>query len=178
MIQPAYGYDYAGRPYYPPMQPAAYPQPVLPQQQQTPQAPPPIRSGGIVSVPNEDEARRYPVAPGVTVTMRDESGPYLYEKTMGYSQLEPPIFRKAKIVFEDTAPQSTQEAAGAPQAPAVEYAELAQLEALRGAVVSDIRDLQAQLEKETAEIRALVAAMIKPDSEPKRTTRKKEAEEE
>ena len=43
--------------------------------------------------------------------------------------------------------------------------------------MDDIRDLQARLEKETAEIRALVAAMIKPEPE-KRTTRKKEAEEE
>ena len=177
MISPQYGYDYTGRPYYPPMQPAAYPQPVMPQQQQGPPTPPPIRSGGIVSVPNEETARSYPVAPGVTVTMRDESGPFLYEKTMGYSQLEPPIFRKARIVFEDTARQSAQEAAGEPQAPAAVYAEIEQLEALRGAVVDDIRDLQARLEKETAEIRALVAAMIKPEPE-KRTTRKKEAEEE
>ena len=175
MISPQY--DYTGRPYYPAMPSAAYPQPMVPPQQM-PQTPPPIRSGGIVSVPSEEVARNYPVAPGVTVTMRDESAPYLYEKTMGYSQLEPPIFRKARIIFEDAAPQSTQEAAGEPQAPPVEYAELAQLEALRGAVVDDIRDLQARLEKETAEIRALVAAMIKPDSEPKRTTRKKEAEEE
>ena len=88
--------------------PQYYPQ--IPQQlqnmygtgQQQP-APQQIRSGGIVSVANEDEARRYPVAPGYTVTMRDENGPYLYEKTMGYSQLDQPIFRKARIVFEDDA---------------------------------------------------------------------------
>lgn len=171
-MQPLYGYEYPGRPYYPAIPTAAYPQPVMPQQQ-TPQAPPPIRSGGIVSVPNEETARNYPVAPGVTVTMRDESGPYLYEKTMGYSQLEPPIFRKAKIVFEDSTPQGAQESAPEPQ---TVYAELAQLEALRGAVAGDIRDLQAQLEKETAEIRALVAAMIKTEPE-KKPARKKEAEE-
>ena len=95
MIYPQYGY-----PYYPQIQ-NAY---TAPQQQPVNQQ---IRSGGIVSVAGEDEARRYPVAPGYTVTMRDENGPYLYEKTMGYSQLDQPIFRKARIVFEDDA-QNTQ----------------------------------------------------------------------
>ena len=166
MIAPQYGYDYAGRPYYPPMQQYQQPMPAQPQPQQQ------IRSGGIVSVLSEEAARNYPVAPGVTVTMRDESAPYLYEKTMGFSQLEPPVFRKARIIFEDA-----QEAPTEPQAAAAVYAELDQLEALRDAVASDIRDLQAQLKKESSEIRSLVAAMIKPEPE-KRTTRKKEADEE
>ena len=86
MIYPQYSYPS----YYPQMQNM-----YTAGQQQQP-APQQIRSGGIVSVANEDEASRYPVAPGYTVTMRDENGPYLYEKTMGYSQLAQPIFRKAR----------------------------------------------------------------------------------
>ncbi|MBP0975931.1 MAG: hypothetical protein J6P20_07705, partial [Oscillospiraceae bacterium] len=104
-----------------------------------------IRSGGIVSVSGEDEARRYPVAPGYTVTMRDETGPYLYEKTMGFSQLDQPIFRKARIVFED-AQESVQNNAGKPEAPAVVYAELSQLEALRDAVAADLNALRSMVE--------------------------------
>lgn len=172
MMQP-YGYDYAGRPVYNMQQQQlqqAYTQQMPQMQAQQPMQQ--IRNGGIVSVPNEDFARSYPVAPGVTVTMRDESGPYLYEKTMGFSQLDQPVFRKARIVFED-AQESHTEA----QQPATVYAEIEQLESLRDAVIADIKDLHSQLDKETAEIRSLVAAMIKPD-EPKRTAKKKEAEEE
>lgn len=140
MSYPQYGYDYTGRQYFQPVNQMFQPAPMPAQQQMQQQ----IRSGGIVSVSGEDEARRYPVAPGYTVTMRDETGPYLYEKTMGFSQLDQPIFRKARIVFED-AHQPTQEAAEQPATPAVVYAELAQLEALREAVTADINDIKAAL---------------------------------
>lgn len=133
MILPQYGYPS----YYPQMQN------MYAAQQQQQSGPQQIRSGGIVSVASEDEARRYPVAPGYTVTMRDETGPYLYEKTMGYSQLDQPVFRKARIVFEDDA-QNTQKKPEEPPAPKVVYAELKQLEALRDAVAIEfkkIRDL-------------------------------------
>lgn len=132
MILPQYGYPS----YYPQMQNMYAAQQQQPSGQQ-------IRSGGIVSVASEDEARRYPVAPGYTVTMRDETGPYLYEKTMGYSQLDQPIFRKARIVFEDDA-QNAQDKEKQPPEPKVVYAELKQLEALRDAVAIEfkkIRDL-------------------------------------
>lgn len=134
-----------GYPYYTPVN-SIYQQPPMPQmqaQQQPVQQQ--IRSGGIVSVSGEDEARRYPVAPGYTVTMRDETGPYLYEKTMGFSQLDQPIFRKARIVFED-AQESAQNNAGKPEAPAVVYAELTQLEALRDAVAADLSALRSMIE--------------------------------
>ena len=140
MSYPQYGYDYTGRQYFQPVNQMYQPAPMPAQQQMQQQ----IRSGGIVSVSGEDEARRYPVAPGYTVTMRDETGPYLYEKTMGFSQLDQPIFRKARIVFED-AHQPTQEATEQPATPAVVYAELAQLEALREAVTADINDIKAAL---------------------------------
>lgn len=153
MIAPQYGY-----PYYNPVN-TIYQQPA-PMPQQQPQQ---IRSGGIVSVSGEDEARRYPVAPGYTVTMRDETGPYLYEKTMGFSQLDQPIFRKARIVFEDDA-QTTQNNAGKQEAPAVVYAELSQLEALRDAVAADLNALRAMVES--------VSEQKKPES------RKKEADSE
>lgn len=131
MILPQYGYPSPS--YYPQMQNM-----YASQQQSNPQQ---IRSGGIVSVASEDEARRYPVAPGYTVTMRDETGPYLYEKTMGYSQLDQPVFRKARIVFEDDA-QNTQKNPEEPPAPKVVYAELKQLEALRDAVAIEFKKIR------------------------------------
>ena len=100
-----------------------------------------------MSVANEDEARRYPVAPGYTVTMRDENGPYLYEKTMGYSQLDQPIFRKARIVFEDDAKiPEQQEKPEEPAEPPKVYAELKQLEALRDAVALEFKKMRDWIE--------------------------------
>ena len=137
MIYPQYSYPS----YYPQMQNM-----YTAGQQQQP-APQQIRSGGIVSVANEDEARRYPVAPGYTVTMRDENGPYLYEKTMGYSQLDQPIFRKARIVFEDDAiKQEQQEKPEEPAEPPKIYAELKQLEALRDAVALEFKKMRDWVE--------------------------------
>ena len=139
MIYPQYGYPSPS--YYPQMQNVYSGQQQAVQQQ--------IRSGGIVSVASEDEARRYPVAPGYTVTMRDENGPYLYEKTMGYSQLDQPIFRKARIVFEDDV--TTQEKQEEPSEPPKVYAELKQLEALRDAVAIEfkkIRDMFDSMKEE------------------------------
>ena len=138
MIYPQYSYP--SPTYYPQMQNMYG----TAQQQPAPQQ---IRSGGIVSVANEDEARRYPVAPGYTVTMRDENGPYLYEKTMGYSQLDQPIFRKARIVFEDDAiKQEKQEKPEEPAEPPKVYAELKQLEALRDAVAIEFKKMRDWIE--------------------------------
>ena len=144
MIAPQFGYDYTGRPYYPPVN-GLYMQPLPQVQPQQQSAQPQIRSGGIVSVSGEEEARRYPVAPGYTVTMRDETGPYLYEKTMGFSQLDQPIFRKARIVFEDDA-QTAQNKQEAQPKPSVVYAELSQLEALRDAVAADLNALRSMID--------------------------------
>jgi len=87
----------------------------IPQQQQTPlQAPQMpsqaqgniqttnIPSNGFVTVRSEAEARNYPVALGNSVTFRDENLPYIYTKTMGFSQMERPVFDKYKLVKEDS----------------------------------------------------------------------------
>ena len=139
MIYPQYSYT----------SPQYYPQISQMQNMYTPQQQPvqqQIRSGGIVSVANEDEARRYPVAPGYTVTMRDENGPYLYEKTMGYSQLDQPIFRKARIVFEDDHTQEEQKKPEDPAEPPKVYAELKQLEALRDAIAVEFKKIYDRFE--------------------------------
>lgn len=65
----------------------------VPQQQQT-QSP-------FIPVRNEIEARNYPVAYGNSVTFKDENAPYVYSKTMGFSQLDKPVFEKYRLVKED-----------------------------------------------------------------------------
>ena len=56
---------------------------------------------GFVSVRSEAEARNYPIAPGNSITFKDETSPYVYTKTMGFSQLDRPTFEKYKLVKEE-----------------------------------------------------------------------------
>ena len=48
------------------------------------------------------EARSYPVAYGNSVTFKDETAPYIYVKTMGFSQLDTPVFDKYRLVKEQS----------------------------------------------------------------------------
>ena len=75
-----------------------YPNFYQPQAQQMPQA---QQTSGFVSVRSEAEARSYPVAYGNSVTFKDETSPYIYTKTMGFSQLDRPIFDKYKLIKEE-----------------------------------------------------------------------------
>ena len=79
---------------YQQMYPSYYP----PQHIQQPQQ---IQNSGFVSVSSEVEARNYPVAPGNSVTFKDETAPYIYTKTMGFSQLDQPVFDKYKLIKEE-----------------------------------------------------------------------------
>lgn len=65
-------------------------------------------NNGIVSVRSEMEARSYPIAPGNSVIFKNESEPFIYTKTMGFSQLDQPVFECYRLVRE-----TTQETAGA-----------------------------------------------------------------
>ena len=81
-----------------------YPQYFQPQQIPMPQTQTPAQqtqTSGFVSVRSEEEARNYPIAYGNSVTFKDENAPYIYTKTMGFSQLDRPIFDKYKLVKEE-----------------------------------------------------------------------------
>ena len=71
---------------------------------------PAIQQSGFVLVPSEQEARNYPVAPGNSVTFKDENAPYCYVKTMGFNQLDRPTFERYRLVKEDS-PVTPQNAA-------------------------------------------------------------------
>lgn len=86
---------------------------------------PQIQSGGIIRVTNEEEARKYPVAPGFSVTFIDENGSNLYTKTAGFSQFEAPRFEKYRLIKQNEAVSEP----GKEKTP--EYATKAEIEALR-----------------------------------------------
>lgn len=69
------------------------------------QQPQQIQNGGFISVHNIQEAFNYPVAPGNSVTFKDENSPYIYVKTKGFSQLEEPIFKKFRLIEESDTQQ-------------------------------------------------------------------------
>ena len=83
--------------------------------QQTQQQNNQIQNGGFVSVRNIEEAYNYPVAPGNSITFKDENAPYVYTKTKGFSQLDQPVFEKYRLVKEEEMPpESTQKPVEAP----------------------------------------------------------------
>lgn len=119
------------------------------QVQQQPQQQMPIQNGGFVVVPNIDTARNWPVAPGNSVTFKDESAPYIYTKTMGYSQLDAPRFEKYRLMKEEITEEVAQQAVqNAVQERC--YAEMADIEALRGQLDTlrkEVTRLSVEIEK-------------------------------
>lgn len=114
-----------------------------------------IQNGGFVSVHNENEARNYPIAPGNSVTFKDENAPYVYTKTQGFSQLDRPVFEKYRLVKEEEY-QPQQVAQNAPtsaekteQANNIDYALKSDLRALWG----EIEELKKRIPKSKEEIK-------------------------
>lgn len=83
-----------------------------------------IQNGGFVFVKDINEAMNYPVALGNSVTFKNESQPYIYTKTLGFSQLDQPIFEVFRLVKEDKSPvkeESASEETVVEPAPTIEY---------------------------------------------------------
>lgn len=130
-------------PYYQPMM--TQPQ-NIPQAQTVQQTQPTTQQNGFVHVQSENDARMYPVAPGNSVTFIDDNAPYCYVKTMDMSQLDRPKFEKYRLVKEEDAPVSRQNAAEAIlEAPKVNvaYALKSDLDALWG----EIEAIKDKIEK-------------------------------
>ncbi|MBO7436040.1 hypothetical protein J6U76_08660 [bacterium] len=122
---------------------------------QTQQSPRPAIQQGLVLVQSEQEARSYPVAPGNSITFKDESGPYCYVKTMGFNQLDRPSFERYRLVKEDAPkePQSgPQSGEQAEKALSIEYASKADVDALRADVEAVKAKLKARAAKKQREV--------------------------
>lgn len=103
-----------------------------------------IQNGGFISVPSEEDARRYPVAPGNSVTFKNENAPYVYTKTMGFSQLDRPLFEKFRLVKEeDNGVQSDVKEGSSSQAEPIQYLVQEDLDPL----VKDIKHIQTKIKE-------------------------------
>ena len=136
-IQPNYNY-----------QQQAYPNAQMQMAAQNQQTQPQIQNGGFIQVHNEDEARNYPIAPGNSVTFKDENAPYVYTKTMGFSQLDRPIFEKYRLVKEEDIQTQNQPVSAeiAQQTNNIDYALKTDLAALQ----AEINTLKQRIEELTA----------------------------
>ena len=150
---PFYPYqpNYFGTPYnyQQPQQPMTQQPQQMPQQTQ----PRPAIQQGLVLVQSEQEARSYPVAPGNSITFKDESGPYCYVKTMGFNQLDRPSFERYRLVKED----APQEAQSAPQS----GEQAGQSSSIAYALKSDVAKLWDELEAVKAKLTAKPAKKAK-----------------
>lgn len=152
-----YNNYYPYNPYTQPYQ-VANSQMQQPIQQQT--QPQQMHNGGYVSVRSEDEARMYPVAPGNSVTFINELAPFIYKKTMGFSQFDKPIFEVFEVI---------------PKKPPTSEDTDKTIKDITYAEKSDIEALQATIEALKGDIDTLNSKIS--TFETKKTKTKKEDEE-
>jgi hypothetical protein len=127
----------------------------LQQQQIQQQQPQQIQNGGFVSVRSEDEARNYPVAPGNSVTFRNEVAPYVYTKTMGFSQLDRPVFDKYRLVKEeDYKPENAEKPQE--QTPTIDLSDYVQRSEL-DAIFAEIGAIKDEIGKKKTEKKKVAA---------------------
>ena len=133
------------------------------QQQSQQMQQPAIQQSGFVLVQSEQEARAYPVAPGNSITFKDESQPYCYVKTMGFNQLDRPTFERYRLVKEDMPAEAAESATTAQtqqEKATVDYA------------------LKADLKAVWVEIEALKEKISKKQSKPKKATEQEAVDDE
>ena len=109
-----------------------------PQNYQNQQIPPQAQNG-LIGIPSENDARNYPVAYGNSAIFKDENAPYIYTKTMGFSQLEPPKFEKYRLIKEE----ATEQAPTTTPEKTVEYIEKSEFDSLK----AEIDSLKADADK-------------------------------
>lgn len=125
--------------------PASYQQYQAPNYQMTAQPQPmQIQNGGFVSVRSAREAFDYPVALGNSVTFKDETAPYIYVKTRGFSQLEEPVFEQFQLVKVNAAKKSSETPVQAVKTPGDKIIEYA-LKSDTAALWSEIEAIKTKL---------------------------------
>lgn len=128
---------------------------------------PAIQQSGFVLVQSEQEARAYPVAPGNSITFKDESQPYCYVKTMGFNQLDRPTFERYRLVKEDSpvsAQNATTSADSADGSKDTAYALKSDVAALWGAV-DEIREKIKQQSDKKPTKKKLIEVEAEEDDE-------------
>lgn len=129
---------------------------------------PAIQQSGFVLVPSEQEARNYPVAPGNSVTFKDENAPYCYVKTMGFNQLDRPTFERYRLVKEDspvTAKNAPTNADSAEGSKDTAYALKSDLGAIWSEIDAIKEKLKTQGEKKPVKTKKLIEVEAEEDDE-------------
>ena len=117
------------------------------QNMQQPQQTPQIQNGGFIMVKDILEAQNYPVAPGNSVTFKNENQPYIYTKTLGFSQMDQPVFEVFKLVKEEN---ENKMVALTEEIPVVEYLPLEDADQMR----VEMQQMRSEIDflRETIEI--------------------------
>lgn len=68
---------------------------------QQPQAQP-MPQQSMMLIPSEEDALRYPIAPGNSIMFKIENQPLIIEKSMGLSQLDSPMIRYIDLIPRET----------------------------------------------------------------------------
>ncbi|MBO7730916.1 MAG: hypothetical protein J6S67_00135 [Methanobrevibacter sp.] len=125
---------------YPYYQPYQYVMQQQPQNQQ-------IQNGGFIMVKDVSEAMNYPLAPGNSVTFKHEGKPYIYTKTLGFSQLDQPVFEVFRLVKED----NVQETPSVPQASYLTQEDAIQMQKEINTLKEEVKFLRDYVEDERKE---------------------------
>ena len=126
----------------------------IPSQIQTPQ----IQNGGFVLVPNENIAYNYPVAPGNCITFKIEGQPIVIEKSMGFSQIEPPKIERYRLTKEELVEKPREEESAKE---IITFAEQSEVDALR----DEIKILRTDVNKLMSVKRVKKEVIIEDDAE-------------
>ena len=169
-------YNYYPQLMYQPYQQQQIPQqqmPMLPQMQsQNQQLPvpttvqtPQIQNGGFVLVPNENIAYNYPVAPGNCVTFKIEGQPIVIEKSMGFSQIEPPKIERYRLTKEDLVEQPHEDENTKEIITFAEQSEVDDIKDLMDSIKDEIKILRADVNKLMSVKRVKKEVIIEDDAE-------------
>lgn len=123
------------------------------QNMQQPQQTPQIQNGGFIMVKDILEAQNYPIAPGNSVTFKNENQPYIYTKTLGFSQMDQPVFEVFKLVKEEN---ENKMVALTEEIPVVEYLPLKDADEIREQITqmrSEIDFLREVVDSYTKEVK-------------------------
>lgn len=99
----------------------------------------------FINVPSEEVARRWDVAPNRTERFIDDNRGYFYSKSVGASILEPPVFKKYKIVEEAgnfDAPQAS--TAAAAEVDLSDYMTKSEFESYKS-IIDDMQEIVKEL---------------------------------
>lgn len=147
----------------------------MPNQQTAPinNMPQSMNNVGFVRVQSEEEARRYPVAPGGSVTFIDENAPYCYTKSVDMSQLDRPIFKKFRLVEEsgNEATEQTNETSKTEQAPKINFDDFVKCKDFEN-IQLEYQKLKSKVEKIQEEIESF---SINQQNQPIKSKSKKES---